>query len=155
MISYLRNLTCCLILIDRSGTIVVLTRLRVWWYVRHRYTIPKLFQETVRRHPDKPALIYQGTDETWTFRELDEYSNKVANYLYGQGFRSGDVLALFMESRNQFVGLWLGMAKIGVEAALINTNVRKESLLHCVNISHSKAVIFGEELAEGKRVDGT
>lgn len=131
-----------------SGTIVVLTRLRVWWYVRHRYTIPKLFQETVRRHPDKPALIYQGTDETWTFRELDEYSNKVANYLYGQGFRSGDVLALFMESRNQFVGLWLGMAKIGVEAALINTNVRKESLLHCVNISHSKAVIFGEELAE-------
>ncbi|XP_066466961.1 long-chain fatty acid transport protein 4 [Tiliqua scincoides] len=130
-----------------TGCIVLATRLKVWWYVRQKYTIPKLFQETVRRHPEKPALVFQGTDETWTFRELDEYSNRVANYLYGQGFRSGDVLALFMESRNRFVGLWLGMAKIGVEAALINTNVRQEALIHCVNISRSKAVVFGGELA--------
>ncbi|NXV37924.1 S27A1 protein, partial [Rissa tridactyla] len=110
-------------------------------------TIPKMFQDVVRRHPDKVALIYEATGEQWTFRRLDEYSNAVANYFYQQGFRLGDVIAIFMESRPEFVGLWLGMAKIGIEAALINFNLRLDSLVYCVTTSGAKAVIFGGELS--------
>lgn len=55
-----------------------------------------------------------------------------------------------MENRSQYVGLWLGMAKIGVEAALINFNLRLEALVHCVTISNAKAVVFGSELTDGK-----
>lgn len=55
-----------------------------------------------------------------------------------------------MENRSQYVGLWLGMAKIGVEAALINFNLRLEALVHCVTISNAKAVVFGSELCEGE-----
>lgn len=55
-----------------------------------------------------------------------------------------------MENRSQYVGLWLGMAKIGVEAALINFNLRLEALVHCVTISNAKAVVFGSELRDGK-----
>ncbi|XP_009954850.1 PREDICTED: long-chain fatty acid transport protein 1-like, partial [Leptosomus discolor] len=106
-----------------------------------------MFQDVVRRHPDKVALIYEATGEQWTFRRLDEYSNAVANYFYQQGFRLGDVIAIFMESRPEFVGLWLGMAKIGIEAALINFNLRLDSLVYCVTASGAKAVIFGGELA--------
>ncbi|XP_034989249.1 long-chain fatty acid transport protein 4 [Zootoca vivipara] len=134
-----------------TGYVVLMTRLKVWWYVKHKYTVPKLFQQTARKHPGKAALIFQGTGETWTFQDLENYSNQVANFLHERGFRSGDVIALFMESRNQYVGLWLGMAKIGVEAALLNSNVRQDSLLHCINISHSKAVVFGSELADALR----
>ncbi|KAH0615572.1 hypothetical protein JD844_005013 [Phrynosoma platyrhinos] len=125
------------------------TWVKIWWYMRNRYTVPQLFQQTAKKHPEKVALIFQGTGETWTFQDLDTYSNKVANFFYERGFRSGDVIALFMESRNQYVGLWLGMAKIGVEAALLNSNVRQDSLLHCVNVSKAKAIVFGSELTEG------
>ncbi|NXJ00306.1 S27A1 protein, partial [Psophia crepitans] len=110
-------------------------------------TVPKMFQAVVRRHPDKVALIYEATGEQWTFRRLDEYSNAVANYFHQQGFRLGDVIAIFMESRPEFVGLWLGMAKTGVEAALINFNLRSDSLVYCVTTSGAKALIFGGELA--------
>lgn len=55
-----------------------------------------------------------------------------------------------MENRSQYVGLWLGMAKIGVEAALINFNLRLEALVHCVTISNAKAVVFGSELSDGE-----
>lgn len=61
------------------------------------------------------------------------------------------MVALFMENRCQYVGLWLGMAKIGVEAALINFNLRLEALVHCVTISNAKAVVFGSELCDGER----
>ncbi|KAL0965844.1 hypothetical protein UPYG_G00286490 [Umbra pygmaea] len=126
--------------------------LKVKWnvkrHLRERNTIPKIFAETVRRYGDKTALIFEGTGEKWSFRELDEYSNRVANLLLQRGFVEGDVVALFMENRSQYVGLWLGMAKIGVEAALINFNLRLEALVHCVTISNAKAVVFGSELTE-------
>lgn len=108
-----------------------------------------MFQNVVRRHPDKVAFIYEGTDDKWTFRRLDEYSNAVANFFYQQGFRLGDPIAIFMESRPEFVGLWLGMAKVGIEAALINFNLRLDSLAYCVKTSGAKAIIFSGELSAG------
>lgn len=119
------------------------------WHQKNKNTVPKMFQDVVCRHPDKVALIYEATGEKWTFRWLDKYSNAVANFFYQQGFRLGDVIAIFMESRPEFVGLWLGMAKVGIEAALINFNLRLDSLVYCITTSGAKAVIFGGELSSG------
>ncbi|KAF3848942.1 hypothetical protein F7725_015439 [Dissostichus mawsoni] len=132
---------------DLHAAIVLLkVKMNVRRHLKEKNTIPKIFAETVQRHGDKTALIFEGTGEKWTFRQLDEYSNRVANLLLERGFRDGDVVALFMENRSQYVGLWLGMAKIGVEAALINFNLRMEALVHCFTISNAKAVVYGSEL---------
>uniref|UniRef100_A0A8C4NZG0 long-chain-fatty-acid--CoA ligase n=1 Tax=Dicentrarchus labrax TaxID=13489 RepID=A0A8C4NZG0_DICLA len=138
-----------------AAGVLLQVKMNVKRHLREKNTIPKIFAETVRRHGDKTALIFEGTGERWTFRQLDEYSNRVANLLLERGFKDGDVVALFMENRSQYVGLWLGMAKIGVEAALINFNLRLEALVHCVNISNAKAVVFGSELNDGKIPQGT
>uniref|UniRef100_A0A8C4IK34 Arachidonate--CoA ligase n=1 Tax=Dicentrarchus labrax TaxID=13489 RepID=A0A8C4IK34_DICLA len=133
-----------------AAGVLLQVKMNVKRHLREKNTIPKIFAETVRRHGDKTALIFEGTGERWTFRQLDEYSNRVANLLLERGFKDGDVVALFMENRSQYVGLWLGMAKIGVEAALINFNLRLEALVHCVNISNAKAVVFGSELNDDR-----
>uniref|UniRef100_A0AAQ4QWM8 Very long-chain fatty acid transport protein n=1 Tax=Gasterosteus aculeatus aculeatus TaxID=481459 RepID=A0AAQ4QWM8_GASAC len=138
---------CILLLL--AAYVLLRVKMNVRRHLKEKNTIPKIFAETVARHGDKTALIFEGTGETWTFRQLDEYSNRVANLLLERGFKDGDVVALFMENRSQYVGLWLGMAKIGVEAALINFNLRLEALVHCVTISDAKAVVFGSELNEG------
>ncbi|OCT65387.1 long-chain fatty acid transport protein 4 [Xenopus laevis] len=127
---------------------LVRVKLQVRKHLRERNTIPDIFHECVKRHPNKTALIFEGTGASWTFRELDEFSNAVANFLHAEGFRSGDVIALFMENCNEYVGLWLGMAKIGVEAALINFNLRLDALEYCFSVSNSKAVIFGKEMSQ-------
>ncbi|XP_064798154.1 long-chain fatty acid transport protein 4-like [Oncorhynchus masou masou] len=131
-----------------AAGVLIKVKWNVKRHLRERNTLPKIFAETVHRHGDKTALIFEGTGEKWSFRQLDEYSNRVANLLLQRGFVEGDVVALFMESRSQYVGLWLGMAKIGVEAALINFNLRLEALVHCVTISNAKAVVFGSELTK-------
>uniref|UniRef100_A0A8C9VH73 Long-chain-fatty-acid--CoA ligase n=1 Tax=Scleropages formosus TaxID=113540 RepID=A0A8C9VH73_SCLFO len=131
-----------------AAGVLLTVKLNVRRHLRERNTIPKIFAETLRRHPDKTALIFEGTGEAWTFRQLDTYSNRVANLLLQMGYREGDVVALFMENRSQYVGLWLGMAKIGMEAALINFNLRLDALVHCITISNAKAIIFGSELTE-------
>lgn len=131
-----------------AAGVLIKVKLNVRRHLRQRNTIAKIFAETVQRHPNKTALIFEATGETWTFHQLDMYSNRVANLMQQRGYKEGDVVAIFMENRSQYVGLWLGMAKIGVEAALINFNLRLEALVHCINISNAKAVVFGSELTD-------
>lgn len=64
-------------------------KMNVKRHLREKNTIPKIFAETVRRHGDKTALIFEGTGERWTFHQLDEYSNRVANLLLERGFKVG------------------------------------------------------------------
>ncbi|KAK6312101.1 hypothetical protein J4Q44_G00177650 [Coregonus suidteri] len=133
---------------DLNGLYVLLrVKIALWHHLRRNSNIPSIFAQTVKQHPNKPALIYDATGETWTFTQLDLLSNAVAQWALAQGWAPGDVVALFMESRPLQVALWLGLAKVGVEAALINFNLRRDALLHCVGMSASRGIVFGAELA--------
>ena len=91
-------------------------------------------------------------DKSWTFRDLEEYSNRVANFFVREGYRPGDCIALQMHNRPEYVGLWLGCAKIGVVPALINTNLRGEAFLHSLKEVSATACIFGtEDMAGAER----
>lgn len=134
-----------------SGLFVLIrVRLELRRHQRARHTIPRIFQVVARRQPDRVALVDAGSDVCWTFAQLDAYSNAVANLFCQLGFTSGDVVAIFLEGRPEFVGLWLGLAKMGVEAALLNVNLRREPLTFCLGTSGAKALIFGGELAAGE-----
>ena len=111
--------------------------------------IVTLFQETARKHPDK--LAFQFVDGNgMTFREVDEFSNRVANYLLAAGYQKGDTVAMFMENCAEYPCLWLGMAKAGVVGALINFNLRGDSLAHCINAAQAKGVVYQDEFTSGE-----
>jgi len=119
--------------------------LLVYVYQKRNLTVSQVFQKTVKKHPNKVCMYFE--DEKWTFRELDEYSNQLAHFLHSAGFKHGDSVALFMENRLEYVGLWLGCTKLGVVPALINFNLRGKSLMHSISAVSASAVIFGSELA--------
>lgn len=66
------------------------------------------------------------------------------------GLKKGDVASLVMTNRPEYTFIWLGLAKIGVITAFINTNLRDQPLLHCINASASKIIIYSSDLADGK-----
>ena len=129
---------------------LIRVRLELWRHQRSRHTIPGIFQAVAQQQPERLALVDAGSGACWTFAQLDSYSNAVANVFQQLGFGRGDVVAIFLEGRPEFVGLWLGLAKAGVEAALLNVNLRREPLTFCLGTSGAKALIFGGELAAGK-----
>ena len=51
-----------------------------------------------------------------------------------------------MENRPEFLITWLGLAKVGVTCALINTNVRGQPLVHSISQCTPVAFIVGAEL---------
>lgn len=131
-------------------SVLIRVRLELWWHQRAHHTIPRIFQVVARQQPDRLALVDAGSGACWTFAQLDAYSNAVANVFHQLGLAPGDVVAIFLEGRPEFVGLWLGLAKVGVEAALLNVNLRREPLAFCLGTSGAKALIFGGELAAGE-----
>lgn len=80
---------------------------------------------------------------------MESYSNKIANYFLNElKLKKGDCVALFMENQPEHVGIWLGLSKIGVITALINTNLKSQQLLHSINVAKSKYVIYNSNLSE-------
>uniref|UniRef100_A0A8C3UHU5 long-chain-fatty-acid--CoA ligase n=1 Tax=Catharus ustulatus TaxID=91951 RepID=A0A8C3UHU5_CATUS len=96
------------------------------------------------------ALVDAVSGAVWTFRHLDEFSNAVAHLCRHLGYGPGAVVAVFMESCPEFVAVWLGLAKAGVEAALVNSHLRREGLLHGLTCSGARAVVYGTEMGAGE-----
>lgn len=108
-------------------------------------TVAGIFRQTLAKHPQKTAFIFEK--KKWTFQDVEDYSNRIANYFKSQGYKKGDTVALFLDSCPEFVCIWLGLSKLGVITALINTNLRLNSLRHCTSVADAKAIIFGSDLS--------
>lgn len=119
--------------------------LAIHMQVRNNRTMADIFHQTASKNPQKAAFVFE--QKTWTFQEVEEYSNRIANYFKSKGYKKGDIVALFLESCPEFVCIWLGLSKLGVITALINTNLRLDSLFHCISVASVRAVIFGSDLS--------
>jgi solute carrier family 27 fatty acid transporter 1/4 len=112
--------------------------------------VPKLFRKICQKYPSRVLFYFE--DEKWTFSQVDQFSNKIANIFVESGYHAGEEVALFMENRPEYVAIWLGLAKAGLVTALINTNQRLEQLVHSITVVHCKALIFGSELIPGIQI---
>ncbi|KFM59377.1 Long-chain fatty acid transport protein 4, partial [Stegodyphus mimosarum] len=108
-------------------------------------SVVDLFRNTAKKYPHKVCFVFQ--DEEWTYQQVDDLSNKVAHCFLSRGYQKGDEVALFLENCVEYVCIWLGLAKIGVITSFLNTNLRKDSLVHSINVIDAKAVIFGKNLS--------
>ncbi len=109
-------------------------------------TVPDAFEEVVEANPDHPALVMD--DRTFTYGEVDGEANRVARWAQAQGIGQGDVVALLMENRPEFVIQWMGLAKIGAVTALINTNLTGRPLAHSLEIAKAHHLILDKALEE-------
>jgi citronellyl-CoA synthetase len=100
-------------------------------------------ESTTARFPQHKAVIFEGRTLTWS--ELNALSNQYAAVLNAQGLARGDAVSVVMENRIEFLGTLIALNKLGIIAALINTNLTGKPLLHCMKITRSKMCIFGAE----------
>jgi fatty-acyl-CoA synthase len=97
------------------------------------------FENAVDRFEDHTALIFEG--ERYTYRQLDSLANRFAAWADAQGIERGGTVALLLPNRAEYVPAWMGLAKLGIAAALINNNLTGAALAHCLSISGADHVI--------------
>ena len=72
------------------------------------------WQEALARFADQTFTIFEH--RRLGFQDVEHISNQMAHFLRQQGRRPGEVCALMMENKPEYVCWWLAMAKIGVKA---------------------------------------
>ncbi|MBV9636856.1 MAG: long-chain-acyl-CoA synthetase [Methylobacteriaceae bacterium] len=102
-------------------------------------TLRDLVEEFAARHAERTALISEH--ETLSYCELNGRANRYARWAKSQGLGKGDVVALMMPNRPEYLCVWIGVAKMGGVTALINTNLAGNSLAHCISVVSAKCVI--------------
>lgn len=100
-------------------------------------------ERQARERADKTAIIFE--ERSITFSELNAQANRYANYFASLGFEHGDVVALLMENRPEYLIAASGLSKLGVIVSLINNGLKGKALAHALNICDARAVILGAE----------
>jgi fatty-acyl-CoA synthase len=108
-----------------------------------------LLSEFFSRTPHRAVLIDEQGAMSW--RQLDEQANRVAHWAVAEGLQAGDVVALLMENRSQYVAIWLGLSRVGIVTALLNTHLSGERLAHCVREANTPILIVGREMLDAAR----
>ena len=90
-------------------------------------------EAAVDRWRARPAIRFEGAG--LTYGEMDALANRFAHWALAQGLAPGDVCAVFLPNRLDYLPLWYGLTKVGVVAALINNNLAGEALAHCLRVS--------------------
>lgn len=103
-------------------------------------------QRATELNPNGIAVIHNDTHLTYS--QFNALANRVADYFSSIGLKKGDVVAVDMENRTELLSTVVGLAKLGVVCALINTSQRGKVLTHSINLVEPKAVIVGAELAD-------
>ncbi len=86
-----------------------------------------------RTTPERTAILFE--DQTITWAAYDAAANRWARWAEGLGVGHGDVVALMIANRPEFLFAWAGLAKLGAVSALINTNLSGGPLAHSLRIS--------------------
>ncbi|KAI1802105.1 acetyl-CoA synthetase-like protein [Daldinia bambusicola] len=126
-----------------------------WQDIRAKKQGMKLLQKAVQEKRvssyyffEKHAQTQPGKECIWsrqgcfTYAEAYYRVNQYAQwFLKHGGVKPGDLVALFMANSPDFVFAWMGLIAIGAAPALINHNLTKQALLHCLGISEAKLVL--------------
>ncbi|MCK8524319.1 amino acid adenylation domain-containing protein [Aquimarina sp. D1M17] len=94
-----------------------------------------LFEEQVDRNPDRIALVSNG--ERLTYRDLDERSNKIANYLISRGVIPGNIVGLlFDRTADMLTSIW-GVLKVGAGYLPLDINLPEGRIRYMLDQSRA------------------
>jgi fatty-acyl-CoA synthase len=108
-------------------------------------TLPELIGRLSLEFDAAPALA--STEASMTYRQLGIRCNQYSRWGISQGLKSGDAVSLLMANCAEYLPIWLGLTRIGVEVALVNSQLAGSVLAHSINIAHPKYLIVGADLA--------
>ncbi len=105
-----------------------------------------MLEENAAKFPNNPAIKSEKT--CLSYREYNAAVNRCANFFISKGMQKGNVACVCLENRLELLIVYSAMAKIGAVNSMINTNLRQDSLRHCLTLHAAKIYIIGEEVIE-------
>ncbi len=105
-------------------------------------TIVEAFEKQAEKHPDKTAIIFLGTE--FSYSEIGESIKRFAAALYEMGVREGEKMIIYIPNSPQWVIAWFGIQKAGGIAVPITPIYTSYDLQYIANDSGAETVICAD-----------
>jgi len=105
-------------------------------------TIHQCFQEQVEKTPDNTAIV--SGDNKLTYRELNEKSNQIANYLLQGTIQKGTIVSILMDRSIDMIVSILGILKAGGVYLPIDPDYPAERIKYMIDDSKSYILLTSE-----------
>ena len=106
---------------------------------RDSQTLRQVLARRAGSRGDAPWIA--GEERSWTYRDLDRMSNRIANGLAARGVARGETVLVMLPDCIEFIAAWCGLAKLGAVQVPINTHLRGNGLSHVVGDSRARTMI--------------
>ncbi|KAJ6013907.1 hypothetical protein N7540_008498 [Penicillium herquei] len=111
-------------------------------------TIYKMLERAVDVEGQGAADAVWFEQKTWSYTQLKDLVDRLAALLHARGIAAGDFIGVFTTNSPEMVVVLYALSKLGAVSAMINTNLRDDTFVHCLNVSGAKSIISTPDLAE-------
>jgi acyl-CoA synthetase (AMP-forming)/AMP-acid ligase II len=96
--------------------------------------------------PDREAIIFE--DKRYTFNQLTDRVNRLANALIGLGVKKGDRVAFIQVNSNQCVETYFASAKIGAIYVPLNFRAKGDEQEYMLNYAEANTIFMGDRYVD-------
>lgn len=105
-----------------------------------------MIEHNAKISPNKTLLFFDNKKSS--NRDIKDKIDKFASFLYQNGIKKGDKVALIIANGEEFIVSFLAVAKIGAVCIPINTFLKHEEFEHIINDAQAKMVISSPTYAK-------
>ena len=98
--------------------------------------------------PDREAMLELPAGRRYTYAELNERANRLANWMQALGVQKGDRVSILAHNGVAYIVLFYGLAKIGAIFAPLNWRLLAPELVYIVSDCTPKVLICGPEFVD-------
>ena len=109
-------------------------------------TSASLLINAIKKHGERVALI--ADERGYSYRELDELSDRLAGFLHNQGFGRGSRVALHLRNCAEYVVSELAILKIAAIKLPLNELMGRQELAYCLAHGDAEVLISHASLPE-------
>ena len=109
-------------------------------------TIVEMLEKNARKYPDDVALIELTPSQNYrkqiTWKEFDEETNRIANYLLQKGIKKDDKVIHWMRNSIPWLVAYFGIIKTGAWAVPLNYRFNAQDFKFCTEHRGSQSDYF-------------
>ena len=100
-------------------------------------SVQSKFSQQAQRVPQHLAVA--DAQVFWTYSELEERANQLANYLIANNIKQQDIVAIYSQRSASLIWAILGILKAGAAFVILDPAYPTSRLIHCLGIAQPRA----------------
>lgn len=104
--------------------------------------VAKMLETAASRFQQREALVCMTSNRRFTFADLNDRANRLANLMTAEGYQKGDVVAMLCSNRIELVDWYFMLTKTGIIGIPINYRLSADDITGLINSMGATGLLF-------------